>query len=187
MYKVISKRNFLSILAIGNYKNDIFNQQAEKRGGVVKISESYGKPRLSFLHGDKEIELHIIPGEKRPESMHLKCNIDSSKDYRLFIYKKTFVFNGGLFQATGDSTIQISNPEFTKLFIAEGNEDEMVYRVLTSEIQQYFIDQKKHRPVIHLAKGKFDFSIIGRLKDKQELNLFIETGLAVISKFDDPD
>ena len=184
LFFISSKRNPFSIFAKGNNMADRFNQQAMKRDGSVRILESDGQSHLYFFHQDLEIEVYMVPSVKKPETIHLKCTIDSIRDYRVFIYKKTFAFDGGVTKATGESIIQTGNPDFTKLFIVESNEEEIVRKILTSEIQQYFIEQKKRRPVIHIKNGIFNFSIIGRPKDDQ-LDLFIETGLTMVNNLDD--
>jgi len=160
---------------------EIFQRQAEKRGGYVEEKFYHFSPRLVIPYIDQKIIVYSTPGSRNsPPYTHLRYRFSSIRNINLTVYKEGFFSKLG--KTFGMQDIIVDDPEFDEIFIIQGRDEILVRDILSLSVKEKLLILSRLNMRLKINRSIILLSVPSKLKIDNDLGQFIEAGVAVVQK-----
>ena len=163
-------------------QQELLGEQAEKRNGYLEASNFLLPIRLVLPLGEQALYVYSVPGGKNRPSKTIAELTGSNT-----VFPKIKVGRNTLFQKAletfGKERFLSGDEEFDSTFVVNAEEDGAARQLLTYDIQKNLIEMASKSPSLEIGPQHFRLVVLHILKDAEGYDLFIETALAILKKF----
>ena len=158
----------------------LLETQARKRNGSIKSGAFIFYPQIKMQHNAGEISVYPVSGSKNsPPFTYFVCklNVESRGSLRVGKEYKTH----GFIKKLGLQDIELHIPDFDKHFLIQGDES-FARAYLNENTRNALSTLVEWRPYLSINKKKLSLAIPKHLRSDNDYDLFIETGLSLLSQ-----
>lgn len=165
-----------------NYKKS-FNYQANKRNGKISKATFLSNPKLEFKYKQHQVELEAIVSKASSDTI-IKMKLSNPTDYKMTIYKESFVSKIG--KILGMKDITVRNSDFDNNVILKGSNEDFIRKVLSYNMQDDILRLiKKYKLIINLNDDYLSVSYPETFKDEKTSDEIIDFSLRLVDKIEE--
>ena len=110
--------------------------------------------------------------------MYAECFIKTTRDYKVSVTPEHTLKK--VAKIFGMQDIQFNNPDFDKSFQIKGDDEFLIQRLLTPDVQSSLLSIKDLEPSVRIENKEFECSVYKHMGNDDEFDLFLNAVMALI-------